>query len=395
MVLAGSRLEARNWERHLDQLLRKLLRGEHQVALEAALDHLFAADELAYDALMQSVEALSASCSLEHEGQPYDALLIAIPILAWTRFAIAAGTIPPESVNTLCAHLHGHLLADNARVAMTPTLYAIDQLPRSHADIAALTQRMANAALHGTSLKPLANPAQTAPFLADSRYLLAVIVVPQGAPLFRWQMVEDLLDITALQDRALEQWRAQATPNVERLLPGCGIELLLPQAYYVACREADRAIRPLSIHAAVNYLTHALNVTPADLTAIIGRFSEEGAGGQVDEYRISFALRSDPQVVYGVVWPLYGSEDGEEDAQAAAVATRGLLVPESDENLPPIAEIIGMLKQSGIEHIRQHPEEFAMEFCEDCGAPLFCDLEAELVHAEMPEDAPSGTEHLH
>jgi hypothetical protein len=36
-----------------------------------------------------------------------------------------------------------------------------------------------------------------------------------------------------------------------------------------------------------------------------------------------------------------------------------------------------------------------MEFCEDCGAPLYPDADGELVHAEMPEDVPSGTEHFH
>jgi hypothetical protein len=36
-----------------------------------------------------------------------------------------------------------------------------------------------------------------------------------------------------------------------------------------------------------------------------------------------------------------------------------------------------------------------MESCEDCGAPLYLDLEADLVHAEMPEDAAPATGHFH
>ena len=60
---------------------------------------------------METVEASSESCTMEHEGVAYDALLIAIPILAWTRFSIASGTIPEETRMTICAHLHGHLLA--------------------------------------------------------------------------------------------------------------------------------------------------------------------------------------------------------------------------------------------------------------------------------------------
>ena len=113
------------------------------------------------------------------------------------------------------------------------------------------------------------------------------------------------------QQNALAQWRVQAMPNIARLLPGCGIELLLPEAYYVACREADKQIRPALIRAAVHYLTHTLGTEPQDLSAIIGGFGEESIDNRVDEYRVSFALRQHPDVVYGIVWPLYGQEDAE------------------------------------------------------------------------------------
>jgi hypothetical protein len=36
-----------------------------------------------------------------------------------------------------------------------------------------------------------------------------------------------------------------------------------------------------------------------------------------------------------------------------------------------------------------------MEFCDDCGAPLFPDREAELVHAEMPEQPAASSQVLH
>ena len=36
-----------------------------------------------------------------------------------------------------------------------------------------------------------------------------------------------------------------------------------------------------------------------------------------------------------------------------------------------------------------------MEFCDDCGAPLYPNAEAELVHAEMPEQAAANSQALH
>jgi len=395
-IQAASRLEERSWERSLDAAVHKLLKANHQDAIDHTLDHLFASDLNAYDALMESAEAVSESCSIEHEGANYDALLIAAPVLAWTRFSIASGAVAADMLTTLSAHLSAHLLADGTRLAMAPTLFSIDQLPRNHAETLALTQRMAQAALKGTAVRADANPEQTAPFLADTRYLLAVIAAPAGAPLFRWQGVTNPLDATATRDQALQQWRDQATPNLAKLLPGCGVELLLPEAYYVACREADKQIRPASIRAAVHFLTHTLNVAPADLRAIIGGFFDPAAQQEIEEYRIGFTLRQSDDVIYGIVWPLYGQENPEEELRAmASDGTATASEVAAAMQAAPIEEILALLHEAGVVHIKNHQEPFPMEFCDDCGAPLFADADAELVHPEMPEDAPPGTQHFH
>ncbi|HJV81540.1 DUF2863 family protein [Noviherbaspirillum sp.] len=390
MAQAASRLEERIWEHSLDTLLHKTLKSAHQNMIDAALEHLFKTDLDAYDVLMEAVEAGSESCILEHDGIHYHALLIAAPVLAWTRFSIASGNINDEMLGVLGAHLHGHLLAEGTQLAMMPTLFAIDQLPRNHVETFTLTQRMAQAAVKGTPVRAPSNAPETAPFLADTRFLLAVVVAPAGAPLFRWQATLHPND----RAQALEAWRAQATPNVTSLLPGCGIELLLPEAYFVACREADKQIRPASIRAAVHFLTNTLGIEANGLRAIIGSFSEDPVGGRVDEYRIGFTLRQNPEVIYGVVWPLYGQED---EDQSAITTFESLTTPEilDTELRTPLEEIIALLRACGITHIKRHNEHFPMEFCDDCGAPLYPDAEAELVHAEMPEDAPAGTGHFH
>ncbi|GGI17390.1 MAG: DUF2863 family protein [Oxalicibacterium faecigallinarum] len=386
IIQASSRVEERQWEKQIETLLHKLLRTRHQETLDAALDHLFKQAPLAYDALTEAAEAASESCVIELDGVQHDALLIAVPILAWTRFSIASGSIPAEMVTTLSAHLHAHILSDHARLAMAPMLFSIDQLPRTHSDIFVLTQQMAQAALSQTPIKATLQQAETAPFLADTRYLLAVVTVASGEPMFRWQTTADLAD----RDAALAQWNTQALPNIARLLPGCGIELLLPEAYFVACREGDKQIRPASIRAAVHYLVHTLNIEPAALQAIIGSFGEESSEeGRVDEYRIGFAPVNQPDVLYGVIWPLYGDEEGDESEDRTDAIAAGEAPPKS-----PIEEIHALLEECGIIRIKRHIEQFSMEFCDDCGAPLFPDPDAELVHAEMPEEA-TTTEHLH
>ena len=396
IVQAASRIEERAWERHLDTHLQKLLKTGHQETIDNTLNVLFKEDLNAYDMLMEGVEAVSESSLMVdvHDGveTTYQALLVAAPILAWTRFSIASGTIPAEELATLSAHFSAHLLADGVKMSMAPTLFAIDQLPRTHAETYAATHKLAQAAYKGTATKPIAKPPETAPFLADTRYLLVAVVAPLNAPLFRWQEPQHQINFITERAHALEQWQNQAADTVSRLLPGCGIELLLPEAYYVACREADKLIRPVSIRAAVHYLTNTLGVEASDLRAVIAGFGEESPDGQIDEYRVAFTMRQATDVIYGMVWPLYGQED--EDGTPVEGLSSGGIEGMSVQKAP-IEEVQAYLSDAGITHIKRHSERFAAEYCDDCGGPLFADPTGELVHAEMPDDAPAGNEHFH
>jgi hypothetical protein len=393
---SGSRLEERIWERSLDSALYKQLKASHQNTIDGALDFLFKTELAAYDALMDAAEAASESCVVELDGVSYEALLITAPILAWTRFAIASGPISAEILNTLSAQLSSHLLAEHAKLVIAPTLYSIDQLPRTHAETFAVTQRMALAALKNNPLPPLGNASETAPFLADTRYLLAIIVVQVGNPLFCWQETESHLDYANVRSHALSQWQIQATSTISCLLPGCGVELLLPEAYYTSCREADEQIRPISIRAAVHYLTHTLTIEPRDLRAVIGSFGDQAENEYIEEYRIGFTLRQSSDVVYGIVWPVYEQEDASEES--------GIFLIDDDQAAssgafptPPssIKQIETTLREVGITHIKQLQDFFPLEYCDDCGAPLFADPEGELVHSEMPDDTPQGSGHFH
>jgi hypothetical protein len=393
IVQAASRIEERSLEAHLDHTLQRLLKSNHTDTIEHALNTLFKDDLNAYDVLMEGVEAVSeASTLVELEDgveQRYQALLVAAPVLAWTRFAIASGPVPADLLATLAAHFSAHLLAEGARLAIAPVLFSIDQLPRTHAETYALTHKLAQAAYKNQAVKMQIKTPETAPFLADTRYLLAAVVVPHGAPIFRWQEAAHLPNFQVERAGALEQWQTQAAPNVARLLPGCGIELLLPEAYYVACREADKLIRPVSIRAAVHYLTNSLDCEASELRAVVAGFGEESSEAQVDEYRVGFTMRQSTDVVYGIVWPLYGQED--EDG----TPVEGLMNVADLGQRTPLDEIVACLNESGITHIKRHNERYVTEYCDDCGAPLFADPTGELVHAEMPEDAPVGNEHFH
>jgi hypothetical protein len=369
LAASGSRLEDVYWERRLSERLARLLRNASQNALDAALEHLFRHNNDASDVLAEQAELLAESTRVEHEGTAYDVLLLAAPILAHTRYSIPSGALKAEDVQTLGAHLQAHVLAVGTRFTLAPYLYSIDQLPRTHSDTYALTQRLALAALagHPPSLDMRALP-ETAPVLADPRYLLGAVAAPAGAPLFRWQ--EDAREHHAERSACLEAWSTQAKPTMAGIMPGCEFELMLPDAFFYSCRESDKKVRPLTVRAAVNYLTTTLNVGADRLGAIVAGFGES----DLEEYRVAFSLRGEKELVYGIVWPIYG----EDESATAGRETGGVLEQIGDE-----------LHSCGVEDIFRHATVFEPEYCDDCGTPLFADRKGEILHPEMPEDAPT------
>jgi uncharacterized protein YuzB (UPF0349 family) len=316
------------------------------------------------------VENESEAITSMHGDHAWQSLLIAAPIVAWSKYAIPSGGIPREEADILRVQLQAHVLADGARVTVVPYLYSIDQLPRHFSELRRLAARLSEAALTGEAARlELARLPETAHLLADTRFVIACAAVPRGQALFRWQ--EDASG-HAGRTGSLEQWIAQARPTISKLLPGCVYECLLPDAYYVNCRESDRRVRPFGIRAAIAFLENALKVKAAELNAVVAGFGEE----RVDEYRIAFTRGTDSEVAHGVVWPLYGRED--EGARPG-----------------PLDEVLSQLGDCGVIEVKKLPGTFSPEYCEDCGAPLFANAEGEIVHAELPEEADTHTAHFH
>lgn len=370
MRLAGSlavsscRLEDEFWQSRLTTAIDRALADGDDATLNAALDHLYGAGGRAYDELADLVESCCETRRLDTAGQ--DVVLIAAPVLAWSRYVIPSGSIAPELLANLRTQLQAHVLAKDVRLGLADILWSPDQLPQSYGETAQLAERLAKAALHGRDLKQdLSSLPETVSFLSDTRYLIGAIAAPRGAALFRWQE-ED-----GSRAEALKQWRSQGGDTLRPMLPACAVELLLPQPYHAAAREADRASRPYSLRAAVAFLQTTLNIAAAELRAVVAPYYDR----QLEEYRIGFALREGTDVVHGVVWPLLEAEDETADAPS---------------------QIETVLKEAGLQEIINLDHRFPMEYCDDCGAPLYPNPDGEPCHAELPEDqADAVPRHLH
>lgn len=381
---AASRLESLFWEKQLSGVVLKLLEKKKQHKLDDAIEYLYQADPDAYNILLKTIEAHSESCVIQHEGVDYDVLLVIAPVMAWTRFAIPSGPLSPELHAGLVTSLADGIFADNVRFLLAPELYAIDQLPQSHAEVFALMNDM-TAPLLGQPQTGQFKSRETTLFLADVRYLVMSALVPVSQPLFRWQTTSRVDEHGTLRKRCLENWKKNALPLLSNMMHGCVLDLTLPDAFFEACRKADQQIRPASIHAAINYLSQAMDVSAVDLRAVIAGFVEVPKQDAITEYRIGFFLHDNPQILYGVVWPVYGAEEIQQTVEKG-LPSRGSEASQQ-EKTAPLDQIMALLETSGIVCEKRHLERFPMEFCDECGVPLFADINGELVHAELPESA--------
>jgi hypothetical protein len=368
LSLSGSRVEDVFWERRLAGIIERLLDNGDEAAMNAALDHLYGAGGRAYDELADMVESCAEYRHVPSAGAAgeQDALLFAAPVLSWSRYAIPAGPIAPEVLANLRVQLQAHVLAADVRFGLANFFYSPDQLPQSYCETAALAEKLTKAALHGRdlSLDP-ALMAETMNFLSDTRYLIGVVSAPVGAPLFRWQEKD------GNRTEAHKQWRAQGGETLRPLLPACAFEPLLPQPFHAAVREADRASRPYSLRSAVAFLQTTLNVSAGNLRAVVAPYYDR----QIEEFRIGFTLDESTEVVHGVVWPLLEGEDETAD-------------------LP--AQIETVLREVGVREVLVLDHRFPLEYCDDCGAPLYPNPEGEPMHAELPEqEEEAAPRHLH
>jgi hypothetical protein len=363
---SGGKLEDLFWEKQISELIDKLLHDGAEDDLNASLDRLFDSHAAAHDSLADLIESRAESTILTHQGQDYDILLFNVPLLAWSRFSIPAGTIPKSTLQTLKVHLGAHVFSANAQLALADYLYSPDQLPRSFVDTWQLMRDLGGAALGKEALKlDLSTLPETNQFLSDTRYLIGAIAVPRGMPLFRWNESK-----TCTREAALKEWVKQGGPCLEPLLTGCAFETLLADAYHAACRTADMASRPYSLRASVAFLQTTLGKPAESLRAVIGGFHDK----RLEEYRIGFGPRDGDTIYHGVIWPLLGAED---------------------ETTDVVGEVETLLRESGIKEVVALNQQFPFEFCDDCGAPLYPNVEGEPVHAEMPEQNNTPSQTLH
>jgi hypothetical protein len=365
-------LEYRFWEARLGEKVQAMLENGAEDGFSATLERLYDSNATAYDELAWRIESAAESCRMQQEkGKDktlFDIQLFAAPVSAWSRYEVPSGHIAKASLlEPLAVQLGAHIFSREAKIALADYLYSPDQLPVNFCDTWELTRNLGAAALIGKHLRIDAeNLPETNHFLADTRYILGVAAVPAGGPIFRWNEPD------GSREKALMAWVKQGGANLSPLFTGSTFLPLMVDAYHSACRNADREARGYAIKASVSFLQITLGLLPEEIRAVIAPcFGQQ----DLEEYRIGFAPRNVENAVYhGVVWSLLGDEDEQTDI---------------------VAQIEAVLNDCGVRDVVNLDHMMPLEYCDDCGAPLFPTTDSELLHAEMPEDAGDISPTLH
>jgi hypothetical protein len=356
---SGSQIERDTWQPQAMTLITGLFQKKMNETLEQSLDALWVDNPAACDALSLMIESHAETLT---ESKDHNAVLLVVPILVWSRYTIPSGHIKPQRLDELRKHLHQQILASDVKLGLCDVMYSPDQLPRGFIETRALLQQLAAVAQTEKGLHvDVSTLAPAGEYVADVRYIFAAALVNKGAPIFRWQQT----DITA--NEVLQAWELHTRTWFSKVLPGCHVNPLLPNAFFSAWRKLEQEARPFSLRAAISYLCETLDIQPADLRAVVAPCYDQ----TLEEYRIGFSLLNKQDILHGVVWPLVDNEQEDTD-----------ILTQIEQ------ELVGLGKITVLSN------SLPLEYCDDCGTPLFPNAEGELQHPELP-DGDAAVPHLH
>ncbi len=345
------------WEQQSTSALDAALASGKDTVLMNALDVLWEEHPEAYERMADLAE--NSVQSRSHDDGTVS-LLFAIPVLTWSRNQLPIGKTDEATIAALKQAVKTHWLADGVSLSLGHTLYGPDDLPDGFVSTAKLSKKHFDDAQQGkdTPYSRKASAYDDDPFLADCRFWLGVLRAKAGAPLFQAQLsASGDLDLQAQEDA----WRIEAAVAAHTLFIGCAYEILPPEGYYEACRSSELEIRGFSLQASALMIMTSLELGADQIRAVIAACHST----QFEEYRISLLTKTSSEVLQGVTWPLLGR---------------------SETQAQMLEEIQANLKALGIQRIRMIDEQLPMDYCDDCGTPLFPDLNAELVHPGSPDE---------
>ena len=251
---------------------------------------------------------------------------------------------------------------------MSPYLYSIDQMPRDFSSVHKTGRRnwAKRPSMARTPKFDFSKMSETAPLLADTRFLLAAVAVPIGAATVSLAGSRKRSRADRLTPRRLPGTLDRAMP-AQPGEPAAGLRIRV-----VCCR-----MRISSIAASQ---TVACGRTAFARQSVISRPHSKpprrtcAPSSPASAKSVSMNIASPSPSAAATKWCTASSGR----CSVAKTTTRSRRRGRKWKACCNECKVGEITRLTGL---------FAPEFCEDCGAPLFADADSEMVHPELPEEA--------
>lgn len=354
---SSSDVEDAFFDEKIRALCNRALDASDESDIEATLALLKNEEGTTYEDFL----SLAEGCAESYTDTEGIHLLVLVPILAWSRYEIADGKLPDTVALKIASLYRLYFAGTESRVTVGNTLLCPEHLPERLVDVRKLLKTLCTAkgenALVDTSYLLTEKPV---PDFSDTRYIALSISAPDINTLF-----PDRLPGPIEYARNFMEFSLRAKQALRSFTTGSVIDVQFPEAFFAAWRQATLAMRVFALKALVQYVC-VEPITPENLMATTAIFTldEEKLNGQQPEIRIGISLKANPgTIVAGVVWPC------EEPELEAAQDYAGQI-----------------LYSQGIQSIVAHEMRFPLEWCEQCGAPLYATPEGFVTHIENPDE---------
>lgn len=355
MIESSSRLEDTGLENRLIGLCEAALAAGDDTEIEAALSRLKDDQGRVYDHLLGAAEECAQSVVDENGA----AILLLIPILAWSRYTFNHGPLDQETLVGLGQAVARHLAGPGARAVMGNAMFTPENVPEAFCQVRGLLQRLRNSEDPVVEVRDLiTRPAEDV--FTDSRYLVCAVLADTPQHLFR-----DSAESYFERARALMDFCLEAEDLLDFTMIGTVFKVQPPQAFFSAWRLTEQSLRYWGAKTLVDFV-EAMGYAPGHVKASIG-FFVPGAKTPPDtmsELRIALCPKDDPQrVLCGVAWAVTLDELEQSEALAQ-----------------------DLLISKGVHDITVHSQSFTLEWCDDCGSPLYANPDGMVVHVEPEQE---------
>lgn len=355
---SSSRFEDSLVDYDLERCCREALDKLDDSDIEAALAELKNDAGPAYDELL----AIAEDCA-ETIDRPGDVhLLVLIPILAWSRYRIRFGEIESTPLVAIANAYREYFASPSAKVTMGNCLISAEHIPEQLYKVRMLLNKLiASGNGHGSivDVRDLLTGAPPADF-SDTRYLVAVVSASSATELFhsRSETYEE-------RARACMNFCMQCHNALAMTMIGSVFDVQPPAAFFSAWRQSETAMRVYALKSLVSFVecmgfsADQLIVTTAIFTRPVQSDTEPNT-----ELRIGVSLKKKPDAtIAGIVWPVL--DDDVEQTQTLAG---------------------DILSSCAVTNLIALDQTFPMEWCEDCGAPVYATPNGLVTHIEAPDE---------